>query len=41
MTFFIALSLISSIQAMFKYLTRWHLTDKEVELKIAEKEKEN
>jgi hypothetical protein len=41
MTFFIVLSAISSIQAIVKYLTGWHKTDKEVELEIYKSELEN
>lgn len=38
MTFFIVITLIESIQRIIKYLTGWHLTDKEVELKMLKEE---
>jgi hypothetical protein len=41
MTFFIFLMMIESTQAIIKYLTGWHKTDKEVELEILKEEMQN
>lgn len=41
MTFFIILAMIEAIQAIIKYLTGWHKTDKEVELEMLKEKEEN